>query len=176
MGYHENKLEEQVGSYPICAACGSKKIVRDAWAKWNGLNREWVLKSTFDTFGCDACGAESAPVWKLDHEFRKRRIQRLNDDARIGLFRHGTRVMTTGVQALEEKLRAAVINQVGLFDDFNADNDPHGEHDFGSIEIASHKIFWKVDYFDLDLKMHSPDPANPNVTHRVLTIMLANEY
>ena len=176
MGYHEGKLEELVGSYPTCAACGSKKIVRDAWAKWNGLAREWVLKSTFDTFACDACGVETAPVWKLDNEFRKRRIQRLNDDARIGLFKHGTRVITTGIQALEEKLRAAVVNQVGVFEDFNEDNDPHEEHDFGSLEITNLKIFWKVDYFDLDLKMHSKDPANQDVTHRVLTIMLASEY
>lgn len=176
MGYHENKLEELIGSYPTCAACGSKKVVRDAWAKWNGLSREWVLKSVFDKFGCDACGEDTSPVWKLDHEFSKRRIQRFNDDARIGLFQHGTVVMTAGIQALEQKLRAAVIDRVGQFDDFNEDNDPHGEHDFGSIEIAGLKVFWKVDYFDLELKIHSPDPANQNVTHRVLTIMLASEY
>jgi len=176
MGYQDNKIEELVGSYPICAACGSKKIVRDALAKWSGISREWVLKSTFETFGCDACGETISPVWKIDQEFRKRRIQRLNDDARIGLFRHGTIVMTSGIQAFEDKLRAAVVAMVGDFDEFSEDNDPHGEHDFGSIDIAGHKIFWKIDYFDLDMKMHSPDPANQNVTHRVLTIMLANEY
>ena len=176
MGYQENKLEELVGSYPTCAACGSKKLVRDAWAKWNGLSREWVLKSVFDKFGCDACGEDTSPVWKLNHEFRKRRIQRFNDDARIGLFRHGTVVITSGIQALEEKLRAAVVDQIGKFDNFTEDNDPHGEHDFGSIDIAGLKIFWKVDYFDLEMKMHSPDPANQEVTHRVLTIMLASEY
>ena len=176
MEYQENKLEELVGSYPTCSACGSKKLVRGAWAKWNGLSREWVLKSVFDKFGCDVCGEDTSPVWKLDHEFRKRRIQRFNDDARIGLFRHGTVVITSGIQALEEKLRAAVVDQIGKFDSFTEDNDPHGEHDFGSIDIAGLKIFWKVDNFDLEMKMHSPDPANQEVTHRVLTIMLASEY
>jgi hypothetical protein len=42
--------------------------------------------------------------------------------------------------------------------------------------VAGSKIFWKIDYFDLKLKWHSPDAANPDVTHRVLTIMLACEY
>lgn len=176
MGYQENKLEELVGAYPTCAACGSKKILRDAWAKWNGLSRDWELSSVFDKFGCGACKDNTTPVWKLDQEFRKRRIQRLNDDARIGLFRHGTVVMTVGIQALEQKLCAALINQVGEFNDFTEDNDPHGEHDFGCIEITDLKVFWKVDYFDLEMQMHSPDPANQEVTHRVLTIMLANEY
>ena len=61
-------------------------------------------------------------------------------------------------------------------EDFTEDNDPHGEHDFGSFEMAGEKFFWKIDYFDLDLKFHSPDAANPDLTHRVLTIMLASEY
>jgi len=176
MGYQKIAIDELIGSYPTCPSCKSRDVVRDAWAKWNGLTREWVLKAIFDEHVCDACGESITPVWKLDKEFRAKRIRRLNDDMRCGTFRHGSVVMTAGVQALEDKLRAALIDKISLFDEFSKDNDPHGEHDFGAMEIAGNKFFWKIDYFDLKLKMHSPDAANPDVTNRVLTIMLASEY
>jgi len=176
MGQDEMDIADLVGAYPTCGTCGSRDVVRDAWAVWNFATSEWALKTTFDHFACDKCGGETTPAWKLDEEFRKKRIQRLNDDARCGLFKHGMVVITSGVQAFEDKLRAAIVDQISLFDDFTEDNDPHKEHDFGSVTVAGHKIFWKVDYFDLGLKMLSPDPANQNVTNRVLTIMLASEY
>ena len=55
-------------------------------------------------------------------------------------------------------------------------NDPFLEHDFGSIQLGENTIFWKIDYYDLDLHMHSPDPSVSAVTARILTIMLAEEY
>ena len=57
-----------------------------------------------------------------------------------------------------------------------AHNDPHGEHDFGSFEIAGQKFFWKLDYFDAEMKYGSEDPADPSKTTRVLTITFASEY
>ncbi len=62
------------------------------------------------------------------------------------------------------------------FSDFDDDNDPHGEHDFGVVEMRGYKCFWKIDYYDADSEMLSPDPADPDVTRRVLTVMLADEY
>ena len=38
------------------------------------------------------------------------------------------------------------------------------------------RVFWKLDYYDRDLRFGSEDAANPAVTRRVLTIMLSDEY
>ena len=63
-----------------------------------------------------------------------------------------------------------------MFDDFCHANDPHEEHDFGAFDADGHMIMFKIDYFDESLTYHSPDPADPSVTKRVITIMLAEEY
>jgi hypothetical protein len=55
-------------------------------------------------------------------------------------------------------------------------NDPYGEHDFGSLDMMGERIFWKIDYYDLAFRAGSPAPDDPEVTRRVLTIMLASEY
>ncbi|MFC7662021.1 DUF3768 domain-containing protein [Methylorubrum suomiense] len=69
-----------------------------------------------------------------------------------------------------------MLNLMREFSAFTPDNDPHGEHDFGSVEHKGTRYFWKIDYYDLQLAMHSPDAANPAVTVRVLTLMRADEY
>ena len=68
------------------------------------------------------------------------------------------------------------MRSVREFDDFKEENDPHGEHDFGAIKLDSVSAFWKVDYYDRAMTMGSPDPTDPTVTTRVLTVMLAEEY
>ena len=50
------------------------------------------------------------------------------------------------------------------------------EHDFGSFEHAGKTVFWKLDYYDRDRRYRSPDPTDENVTERILTVMLAQEY
>jgi Protein of unknown function (DUF3768) len=52
----------------------------------------------------------------------------------------------------------------------------HEEHDFGVFEVDGNTIFFKIDYFDKSRCYHSPDPSDPSVTERVITIMLAEEY
>ena len=71
---------------------------------------------------------------------------------------------------------ASAIDAVRRFDAFGADNDPHGEHDFGAFDLAGERLFWKIDYYDPTLTGGSSDPGDPAVTTRVLTIMLALEY
>ena len=85
-------------------------------------------------------------------------------------------MMTAGVAALSETERAGILAAVRTFSAFDADNDPHGEHDFGAVEVGRVRCFWKIDAYDRDLRFGSPDPADPAVTVRVLTVMLAEEY
>ena len=88
----------------------------------------------------------------------------------------GRAVMTKGVNALPHDQRLTLLRAVVGFSAFDAGNNPHNEHDFGAIDIDGVSYFWKIDYFDQDYDMGSPDPANPHVTRRVLTIMRADEY
>ena len=83
-------------------------------------------------------------------------------------------MITQGVQTLDNL--PDLLDQVRRYNAFMPDNDPYGEHDFGSFRHAEATIFWKIDTYDMDLMMHSPDPSDPAVTARVLTIMLADEY
>ena len=72
--------------------------------------------------------------------------------------------------------QSAIREKVKSFNKFNSDNDPYGEHDFGSFEHAGEKIIWKIDYYNTALKRRSDNPADPTKTVRVLTIMLEKEY
>ena len=84
--------------------------------------------------------------------------------------------MTQGVASLPEGVLAIVLERVRQFDEFTPDNDPHGEHDFGSFDVAGVGYFFKVDYYSPDMQGGSEDPTDPEKTTRVLTIMRADEY
>lgn len=106
---------------------------------------------------------------------KKELIRFLNDELRLDLTRGGA-FMTTGVAALGQDAAERIFDAITLYDDFCEDDDPYGEHDFGSLKIEGHTILFKIDYFNRDMTMGSPDPSDPSVTKRVLTIMLAEEY
>jgi hypothetical protein len=103
------------------------------------------------------------------------RIRLLNDNFRTTLV-GGRMLMTAGVNALPLGTKARVLLAVQSFDKFTEDNDPHHEHDFGSFEIEGETYFFKLDYYALDMDGGSEDPADPEKTTRVLTIMRADEY
>ena len=103
------------------------------------------------------------------------RIRVLNDNFR-STFVGGQVVMTRGVADLPLDVRARLILAVQSFSNFTKDNDPYGEHDFGSFEIEGETYFFKIDYYALDMNGGSEDAADPSVTTRVLTIMRADEY
>lgn len=101
------------------------------------------------------------------------RIRLLNDLARQSFT--GCRVViTVGIEALDEM--EAILRAVQQYDGFTEDNDPYQEHDFGSFRHNNQTVFWKFDYLDIDLQMHSLDASDPSITTRVLTVMLAEEY
>ena len=102
-------------------------------------------------------------------------IALLNDSLQR-TFTGGKVVMTQGVAALAEDELAHVLEGVRAFDEFTKDNDPHGEHDFGSFVVGAVTYFFKVDYYAPDMEGGSEDPADPAKTTRVLTIMRADEY
>jgi hypothetical protein len=103
------------------------------------------------------------------------RVRDLNDQLRK--HRTGGRVvMTRGIAALGEEVITCIDQAVRAFDGFTPDNDPYREHDFGAVDVDGYVVMFKIDYFDIDLQYASPDPADPNVTCRIMTLMLAEEY
>ena len=108
-------------------------------------------------------------------ESKTDRIRTLNDAFRR-TFVGGAVMITAGVEAMPLDQRRSLLQKVRSFDAFSEDNDPHGEHDFGAVDEAGVRCFFKVDYYDLKTEFGSPDPSDPAVTTRVLTIMRADEY
>ena len=108
---------------------------------------------------------------------RARRIAELNDQFRE-IFHTGRVFLTRGIITLPDEVREAVMLKVRTFTGFNTGNDPYGVHDFGAFHVGGvGRVFWKIDYYyTADECYESPDPADPAVTRRVLTIMLASEY
>lgn len=120
---------------------------------------------------------------------RAERIARLNDLARRAMGIACVVVATEGIRALPEAHQSRLRELVETFDAFTPDNDPYGERDFGAIyqgldgiwsalrpaDVAM-TVFWKIDAYDRALRFGSEDPADPAITRRVLTIMLASDY
>lgn len=114
----------------------------------------------------------AASIAAKNDEFRKK--LGLTDPASLG---HGMVVMTAGVNAAFGGILEVLLRAVREYKDFSPANNPHEEHDFGNLEVADEKIFWKFDYFaDSQCEMGSEDPSDESKCFRVLTIMLASEY
>ena len=83
-----------------------------------------------------------------------------------------TMSVSQGVFSLQDVL--GLIRAVRNYKDFSEDNDPYGEHDFGSLDWEGQKIFWKIDYYDAAFEGWA-DPLS-NEVERVLTVYLAEEH
>ena len=100
------------------------------------------------------------------------KVRLLNDNFRT-TFIGGQVLLSYGVSELPIDIKARALLTVKTFKDFTSGNDPYGEHDFGSFELADDTFYWKIDLYE------EPDVKSANgerVVTRVLTIMLAEEY
>ncbi len=113
-----------------------------------------------------------------------RKVADLNDQLRKDMFtgnmlkKHNLKnkiVLTPGIAGLNLIDKEKVFASVKYYGNFTKNNNPWGEKDFGSFNFKKETFNWKIDYYDNDMKYHSPDKTNPDKTVRVLTIMKAEE-
>lgn len=102
-------------------------------------------------------------------------IRRLNDQFRT-TFRGGQILLTQGVADLPSMVTATALQMVAEFKDWTPEIDPHGEHDYLSFNLCNREFVFIIQYYDLKMEAHSIDPANPNITKRVATLMLTYEW
>ena len=103
------------------------------------------------------------------------RIRALNDELRK-TGAGGKTYLTPGIIAKGSDFIAKATAAVRAFDAFTDDNDPWQEHDCASLDVDGEPVMFKVDYYDVNMEYGSPDPSDPRLTRRVLTIMLASDY
>lgn len=112
---------------------------------------------------------------QMTYAERSAKIRGLNDAFRHSL-QGGRLIITQGVFTKAQEEITGLLDAVRRFEDFDEGNDPYREHDFGSLVWREERIFWKIDYYDTELCSASPDPLDPHLTARVMTVMLAWEY
>ena len=108
-------------------------------------------------------------IAEINDRFRKAVVYRPQANGKL--------VFTQGIAALDDESVKTIFRAVASQTEFDADNDPHKEHDFGSVEIPNtQKVFWKIDYYDSKAcEYGAENPASPT-TYRLITLMLASEY
>jgi len=107
------------------------------------------------------------------------KIAQLNDKFRKSIFDQpdGRVLVTRSLRdAFNDDAIVQILTKVKNFDQFDSGNNPYGTKDFGSFNHDDERILWKFDYYDQDTEYGSPDPANQEITNRVLTVMLSCDW
>ncbi len=108
--------------------------------------------------------------------FRKALVDPVAAFEMQGIGIQGQVLVTPGVSGEGAAFQAAALAAVANDARFTEDNDPYGDHSFGTVTVRAQKLFWKIDLYDLDFKYGSERPFDPTVTQRALTIMCPSEY
>jgi hypothetical protein len=108
---------------------------------------------------------------------RNKKIRELNDRMRKTIPRTQDMVLVVGSLKNEAPAyQMAVYNAARQFSDFHEGNDPYGEHDCASFEVEGKRCMFKIDYYDADLRFHSIDPSEADLTRRIMTLMFTEDY
>jgi Protein of unknown function (DUF3768) len=71
-------------------------------------------------------------------------IREANDEFRT-TFRGGDVVLTASVADLPDMVKSSALQLVADFKDFNEENDPFEEHDYGSFNHCNREFFFKIE-------------------------------
>ena len=93
------------------------------------------------------------------------KIIELNDQLRT-TFRGGRVQMTPTVFALDSQLRGRALCALSRYNKF-ADGD---DHDWGVFIFGGYSFEWHIEYRAMSGVGVSPDPTDPAITMRVLTL------
>ncbi len=131
---HPSQSTTENGHIPQTAVLGAKdreRYCNFCTVKPRIYGTEQVLKRIGNTYERLVMPAEKSP--------EQRTIAQLNDEFRRQ--RHDWYI-TRGAQSLPDL--PGLLQAVQDFNTFTPDNDPYGEHDFGSIVWYQAKTFWKM--------------------------------
>lgn len=87
-------------------------------------------------------------------------------------------MMTAALAAQSPEFKTEAFRKTFEFTAFNEDNDPHGEHDYGSFDVQGQKVMFKIDYYEKgsEFMFGAETPWDESKTDRVLTLMMASDY
>jgi hypothetical protein len=119
---------------------------------------------------------QAATIAAQNDLFRKTLIDPVAAFEMQGKGIQGQVLLTPGVSGEGAEFQAAALAAVASDTRFTEDNDPYGDHTFGTVTISGQKLFWKIDLYDLEFRYGSERPFDAEVTRRVLTIMCPSEY
>lgn len=102
---------------------------------------------------------------------RHQKIIALNDGVRT-TFEGGIVLLSLGVLKVTNQNTEELKKTLAAYNRFEG---PQDEHDYGETSFRGKQIVWDIGSYDKALEDLSPDPANPNVTARFMTVYLKDE-